>query len=90
MTSRHPRAPRRRPVLAVPFALLALAACSTTVQTTPTPIVEAEASARRAIANERTLGAPPAGGHTVGVAPLHSADSALAPLGYALSDLLQS
>ena len=88
MTSRLPRAPRRRPVLAVPCALLALAACSTTVQTTPTPIVEAEASARRAIANERTLGAPPAGGHTVGVAPLHSADSALAPLGYALSDLL--
>ncbi|HEX6631071.1 MAG TPA: CsgG/HfaB family protein [Gemmatimonadaceae bacterium] len=86
--SRHMGASRRHLAPAAPLALLALAACSTTVQVAPTPIAEAEASARRAIAAEQTLGAPPAGGRTVGVAPLASADSALAPLGYALADLI--
>ncbi|HEU4631449.1 MAG TPA: CsgG/HfaB family protein [Gemmatimonadaceae bacterium] len=83
----------RRPLAsAAPLALLALlallAACSTVVETTPTPVAAAEASARRALAAERTLGPPSADGHVVGVAPLGTADSALAPLGYALADLI--
>jgi TolB-like protein len=51
---------------------------------------EAEAAAKAAIANERSLNAAELPAKSVGVAPLAvvAADSALAPLGYGLADLL--
>ncbi|HEY7878015.1 MAG TPA: CsgG/HfaB family protein [Gemmatimonadaceae bacterium] len=51
---------------------------------------EADAAAREAIASERTLAASSLPARSVGVAPLvvSGGDSALAPLGYGLADLL--
>lgn len=71
----------------VAVALLATA-CRPGLRSSPTPLVEAEAAARTALATEQSLQALPAEARTVGVAPLLTADSALAPLGYALADLI--
>lgn len=72
----------------VPAAALALAGCRSGMGGSPVPLVDADAAARAALASERTLGSLPAGERTVGVVPLLAGDSALAPLGYALADLL--
>lgn len=74
-------------------AAFALAACHTAPpRTAPDPVADAEAHARRAIANERSLTGAALSEHTVGVVPflVPSADTALTPLSYGLSDLLMT
>lgn len=71
-----------------PAAALAMVGCRAGMGGSPTPLVQADAAARAALATESTLGSAPAGTRTVGVVPLTTADTALAPLGYALADLL--
>jgi len=73
--------------LLIPVAALALTACRGTLGG-PTPLAEADAAASAAVAGERTIGTATSGQRTVGVVPLQSSDSSLAPLGYALADLL--
>ena len=76
----------RRPIAAV-LTLLVAAGCSTG-HTGPTPIADAEAAARAAVANERALAATTANPNTIGVVPLAAADSALEPLAFAIADFL--
>lgn len=71
----------------LPIAALALAGCRGTLGG-PTPLAEADAAARAAVAGEREIGSATTGRRTVGVVPLQATDSSLAPLGYALADLL--
>lgn len=75
--------------LGIPLLIgaVALSACRGTLGG-PTPLAEADAAARAALASEREIGTATAGPRTVGVVPLSAADSSLAPLGYALADLL--
>jgi TolB-like protein len=88
------RSPRTRPLLrrAVGGMLLALsAACASAGGTTgSTRVTEAEAAARAAVANERSINAATFPERTVGVAPfaVSAADTSLGALGYGLADIL--
>ena len=88
------RTPRPRPLLRNAFGVVVMglnAACATATGTTGSARVsEAEAAARAAIANERTINAATFPERTVGVAPfsVSAADTALAALGYGLADIL--
>lgn len=69
-------------------AVALLAACRAGVTASPTPLSDADAAARAAIAAEQALGATVPAGRTVGVVPLRTTDPALDPLAYALADLI--
>jgi TolB-like protein len=75
-------------------AMLVLTACShpSPGLLAPERASEAEAAARRAVANEQSIDPSSIPGRTLGVAPfaVHAADTALAPLAYGLADLLMT
>ena len=75
----------QRPALLLPLLPLFLAACG---HGSATPITDADAAARAAVANERALVATATDPRTVGVVPLAAADSALEPLAFAIADFL--
>lgn len=88
------RSPRTRSLLRRAFGGLLLAfsaACASTSGTTGSARVnEAEAAARAAVANERSINAATFPERAVGVAPfaVSAADTSLGALGYGLADIL--
>jgi TolB-like protein len=77
-------------VVASMTAWLTTACASTGTRTATNPVAEAEAAARAAVANERSINAAAFPERTVGVAPfaVSAADTSLGALGYGLADIL--
>src|SRR5689334_9711293 len=75
----------------IALGLVALG-CHTSASGRPTPdrVSEAEAAAKQAIANERSITVASFPERSVGITPfaVTSADTAIAPLGYGLADIL--
>lgn len=85
------RTPPRR--TALPLLLLAaISGCYPPTRPTPVRKHDAEATARRAIANERLLDVTTLPQRSIGVAPLNisASDTLVAPLAYGLADLLMT
>ena len=87
MTTR-PLHPTRRLARRCTAALALATACARGVDTSPTPITEAEEMTRAVLADESSLALALGDTRTVGVAPLGASEPALVPLGYALADFL--
>ncbi len=86
------RAIRSRPFSTLGITVTLIIGCRSPepADVAPDPRTAAEIAAREAIANEKAVGAMPVTGNSLGIPPLEvaSADTALAPLGYGLADLL--
>ena len=90
LTARRPPAPVRVAMLASLVALGGACRTPATARVTPDRVAAAEAAAKQAIANERSLQVASFPERSLGITPfaVSSSDTTIAPLAYGLADIL--